>query len=153
MVLLPGRYPSTNQRAHLDLPEADGDGGSGGETFDDWAGDEIQQEPWPANREHTELIPEATGDRGLGEVACVGLGLRTGGPHALLGLVWRAGDEARVPPSHLRRDGPWNAEEEMLRARQPRTQVPWFPRKGRTIGPRPPAGRPESLTQAQEAHG
>lgn len=52
LVLLPGRYPSTNQRAHLDLPEADGDGGGGGETFDDGAGDEIQQEPWPAKREH-----------------------------------------------------------------------------------------------------
>lgn len=52
LVLLPGRYPGTNQRAHLDLPEANGDGGSGGKTFDDGAGDEIQQEPWPAKREH-----------------------------------------------------------------------------------------------------
>lgn len=52
LVLLPGRYPGTSQRAHLDLPEADGDGSSGGETFDHRAGDEIQQEPWPAEREY-----------------------------------------------------------------------------------------------------
>lgn len=52
LVLLPGRYPGTSQRAHLDLPEADGDGSSGGETFDHRAGDEIQQEPWPAEKEY-----------------------------------------------------------------------------------------------------
>lgn len=32
--------------AYLDLPDANGDGSGGGETFDDRAGDEVQQEPW-----------------------------------------------------------------------------------------------------------
>lgn len=41
-----GPRPCPSPEAYLDLPDANGDGSGRGETFDDGAGDEVQQEPW-----------------------------------------------------------------------------------------------------------
>lgn len=43
VVLLTQEVPGSQLAAYLDLPEADGNGGSRCETFDDGTGNEIQQ--------------------------------------------------------------------------------------------------------------
>lgn len=92
----PRRGLAADQRAYLDLPEADGDSGSGGEAFDDGVGDEVQQEAWRP-RGDTELAapalpsPSRRGWVWAGRGGLVGVRLGTGGPHTLLGLVWTVG--------------------------------------------------------------
>lgn len=110
-VLLPRRCLAANQHAYLDLPEADGDGGSGCETFDDGAGDEVQQKACRP-RGNTEQVgpapprPREHGWMWAGRGGLGGMGLRTGGPHPIwTGLDSRErglGSEAQgTPPSVL----------------------------------------------------
>lgn len=83
--------------AYLDLPKANGDGSSRGETFNDRAGDEVQQEPWPA-KGNAELVstlprPRAHGWMWAGRGGTGGFGAR--GLGASMPLLGWSGEQKR----------------------------------------------------------